>query len=220
MSVQSNTPEDLFIPREVVWYYDDSRLPVNGVALTITQEDSSDIIDLSGTSNVMITDYGLEPNIRTLKPMVIVTKFRQVRKDTMERFLRAKMFGTVTSLQIGVFDTESDTLTPATGLDDYSDYEWFFGLYRGWKSGSVTIYVDGVAKDPTDATYGYTVFEEHGAIQTTTPANWTSVTVTADYTWAPSVKVIKAQPVPIPGVHPQLFDVDVIFKEKEGLSWS
>ena len=152
MAVESNTPEDTFIPSEVYWYFDSSILPVNGIALSITQEDSSDDIALSGVSELRITDYGLEPNIRALKPCTIVTKFRNVRKNTMERFLRVKMFGDQTSLQIGVFDSTSDTLTAATGLDDYDDYEWFFGLYRGWKSGETTIYVDGVAKDPTYAT--------------------------------------------------------------------
>lgn len=203
--------------RDVIWYFDGSRLPVNGIMLSALQDDSVETIELSGVQELRIVDLGLEPNIRISRPMRIVCRFRRMTKATLDRFRVAKEFDQSASIETGIYDSTGGAMVAATGLDDYSDYEWFFGIYRGWKSGSVTIYVDSVPKATGDAPYEHTLFLDDGGIQTTTPANWSGVTVTADYVWAPTVKVDKVIDDPVPGTYPQLFDAEVHCHEIVGL---
>jgi len=203
--------------RDVVWKLSGSNLKANGILFAPTYDSSITTIDLSGVQQLRIADLGLEPNIRTSKPMRIPMGFRRVTKATLDRFMIIKEFNQTSSIEVGIFDTTAGVMTAATGLSNYSDYEWWFGAYRGWKTGTVTIYVNDVAKDPADATYGYTLFLDDGGLQATTPANWSGVTVTATFTWAPTIMVNDVRPNPVAGTYPQFFDVEVDAQEIVGL---
>lgn len=134
-------------------------------------------------------------------PCKIQTTFELATKAWLDYLEIWKGLQKALVLEVGLFDNTA----AGTCLCMDTSYTTYWGAYRPWKSGSVTVYLDGELVSADDYTLtiaqGKIVFDE---------ANESDEVVTVKYTWQPTcyIDTIRARLSA-----PDAWDVTVLFSE-------